>query len=81
MFVCFLDTNNAFVRVDYSILFRKLITRKVPAYILRLLWNWHGHHYARIQWAGIFPITLVLAMVFDRGRGNFVALSVWSLYR
>jgi len=54
MFVCFLDASKAFDRVDYSILFRKLITCKVPPYILRLLWNWYGHHYARIQWAGTF---------------------------
>jgi len=36
MFVCFLDASKASDRVDYSILFRKLITRKVPAYILHL---------------------------------------------
>jgi len=53
MFVCFLDASKAFDRVDYTILFRKLVTREVPAYILHLLWNWYGHHYARIQWAEI----------------------------
>ena len=36
VFICFLDASKAFDRVDYSILFRKLITRKVPAYILHL---------------------------------------------
>jgi len=41
-----------FDHVDYTILFRKLVTREVSAYILRLLWNWYGHHYA-IQWACI----------------------------
>jgi len=56
MFVCFLDASKAFDRVDYTTLFdlfRKLVVREVPAYMLRLLWNWYGHHYARIQWAGI----------------------------
>ena len=38
MYLCFLDASKASTdRVDYSILFRKWITRKVPAYILRLL--------------------------------------------
>jgi len=53
MFVCFLDATKAFDRVNYTTLFRKLVAREVPAYMLRLLWNWYGHHYARIQWAGI----------------------------
>ena len=53
MFVCFLDASKAFDRVDYSIVFRKLVNREVPVYILRLLWKWFDHHYARIEWAGI----------------------------
>jgi len=49
----FLDASKAFDRVDYSVLFRRLVSRGVPTYILRLLWNWYGHHYARILWAGV----------------------------
>jgi len=48
-FCGFLDASKAFDRVDYSVLFRKLVDRKFPAYIIRLLWNWYGHHFARIQ--------------------------------
>jgi len=33
MFVCFLDASKAFDRVDYSVLFRKLVDRKFPAYM------------------------------------------------
>ena len=43
----------AFDRVDYLVLFRKLVDRKFPAYIMRLLCNWYGHHFARIQWSGV----------------------------
>ena len=43
----FFDASKAFD------LFCKLVYRGVPTYILRLLWNWYGHHYARIQWAGV----------------------------
>ena len=53
MFVCFLDASKAFDRVDYSALFRKLVDRKFPAYIMRLLCNWYGHHFAIIQWSGV----------------------------
>ena len=36
MFVCFLDASKAFDSVDYLVLFRKLVDRKFPAYIMRL---------------------------------------------
>ena len=49
MFVCFLDASKAFDRVDYTILFGKLVNREIPAYILRLLWNWYSFHFARIH--------------------------------
>jgi len=51
--VCFLDGSKAFDRVDYSVLFRKLLDRKFSAYIMRLLWNWYGYHFAKIQWFGV----------------------------
>jgi len=36
IFVCFLDASKAFDRMDYPILFSKLISRRnIPAYILR----------------------------------------------
>jgi len=46
LFVCFLDASKAYDCVDYTILFCKLVTREVQAYILCLLWNWYVHHYA-----------------------------------
>jgi len=39
MYVCYLDASKAFDRVDYFVLFRKLIDRGIPGYIIRLLWN------------------------------------------
>jgi len=52
--VCvFINASKAFDRVDYSVLFRKLVSSGVPTYILHLLWNWYGHHCARILWARV----------------------------
>ena len=46
-----LDASKAFDHVDYSV--RKLVSHGVPTYILHLLWNSYGHHYAHILWAGV----------------------------
>ena len=51
MYVCYLDASKAFDRVDYFVLFRKLIDRGIPGYIIHLLWNWYRCHRASVQWA------------------------------
>jgi len=53
MYVCYLDASKAFDRVDYFVLFRKLINRGIPGYIIRLLWNWYSCHQASVQRADI----------------------------
>jgi len=53
MYVCFLDATKAFDRVDYAVLFQKILSRNVPGYIVRFLWNWYSKHCTRILWAGI----------------------------
>ena len=42
--LCFLDASKAFDRVPHSILFSKLIERKVPHIVIRLLAYWYTSH-------------------------------------
>ena len=71
MYLCFLDASRpkAFDRVDYTVLFRKLMTRDVPVYILRLLWNWYAHHFARILWAGVISDCFAICNGVRQGGG------------
>ena len=39
LYVCYLNASKAFDRVDYSVLFRKLINRGIPGYIVRLYYG------------------------------------------
>ncbi len=61
VFICFLDASKAFDRVNHYTLFNKLITRKVPGYILRLLVNWYSQQRYCVQWgeviSGLFSVS------------------------
>ena len=53
MFMGFLDASKAFDRLKHSLLFQKLIDRRVPGYIIRIMIYWyasqtmsHGFHVA-----------------------------------
>jgi len=79
MCVCFLDASKAFDRVDYTVLFRKLMTRDVSVYILRLLWNWYAHHFARILWAGVISDSFAICNGVRQG-GILSPFFIWNLY-
>ena len=50
VFSCFLDASKAFDRVNHWKLFRKLIIRKVPLMIVRMLIFWHSKQEMCIKW-------------------------------
>jgi len=48
--VCSLDLAKAFDRVDHSLLFNKLMDRKVPKVFIELLKSWYDKSYSKIKW-------------------------------
>jgi len=67
MSVCYLIASKAVDRVrDYGVLFRKLIIRGIPSYIIRLLWSWCCCQYARVQWANVLANSFSISNVPDK---------------
>ena len=53
VFCTFLDASKAFDRVNYCKLFRRLMERGLPPYIIRVLINMYTAKQACVSWAGI----------------------------
>ena len=53
VFLCYLDIRKAFDRVKYSVLFKKLIDRSVPLYIVRLIAYWYVNQRLMVRWGNV----------------------------
>ena len=49
----FLDASKAFDRINHDTLFKKLVNRNVPAYIVRLLVFWYSHQQMFVKWGNV----------------------------
>ena len=54
MFMGFLDASKAFDRIRHSTLFKKLIHRQVPSYIVRIMIYWYTNQTMVVRWSGIY---------------------------
>ena len=54
VYVAFLDASNAFDKINHWILFKKLIARRVPKYLVKVLCYWYQNQSMYIKWGSIF---------------------------
>ena len=50
VYVAFLDTSKAFDKISHWTLFRKLIDRNVPMYLIKVLCYWYQHQLMSARW-------------------------------
>ena len=53
VYACYIDASKAFYRINHWCLFRKLLDRKMPLIIVRLLMVWYSTQQFSVQWDGI----------------------------
>ena len=53
VFISSLDASKAFDRVKHTTLFKKLMDRKMPFSIIKVLMNWYGKLSACVRWNGV----------------------------
>lgn len=53
VYSCYLDVSKAFDRVNHYMLFKKLITRGVPVYIVRMLIFWYVNQTVFVKWNNV----------------------------
>ena len=52
VFSAFIDATKAFDKINYQMLFKKLVLRGVPTYFVRLLWYWYKSQSMQVSWGG-----------------------------
>ena len=54
VYLCYLDASKAFDRLNYWILFDKLLERKIPKIIVRILVYWYSNQEFLVRWGSHF---------------------------
>ena len=67
VFVTFLDASKAFDRLDHWLRYEKLIYRKVPLFIVRLLIVWYSLQRMHIGWGNTFSTSFCVSNGVKQG--------------
>ena len=78
VFICFLDIKKAFDRVNHFKLFKKLLDRGVPSYLVKLLCFWYRNQMMHIQW-GHF-LSLPFKVTNGIRQGSLLSPLLFNVY-
>lgn len=78
--LCFLDVSKAFDKVNYSVsvLYSKLIARKIPITFLNILINWYSKCFSAVRWND--ALSVFFHVSFDVRQGGVLSPLLFAVY-
>ena len=67
LFICFLDASKAFDRVNHWTLFREMINRKIPVFIVRILVFWYREQLLNVRWGSVLSSSFTVSNGVKQG--------------
>ena len=67
LFVCFLDASKAFDKINYWLLFDKLLKCNLPYFVVRLLYFWYSSQHVSVQWGSALSSPFLVANGVKQG--------------
>ena len=74
-----LDASKAFNRVNFRLLFQKLITRNVTIFIVRILAMWYDHQKICIRWSNAISSSFTISNSVK--QGGIISPILFNVYK
>ena len=78
VYVAFLDASKAFDKISHWTLFRKLIDRNVPMYLIKILCYWYQHQLMSVRWG--YSISNVFNVTNGVRQGGILSPKLFNIY-
>ena len=78
IFLCFMDATKAFDRVNHWTLFRKLINRHIPLFIVRILQYWYSNQLFFVRWAS--ALSNPFSVINGVRQGSILSPMLFAVY-
>ena len=78
VYIVFLDASKAFDIISHWTLFRKLIDRNVPMYLIKILCYWYQHQLMSVRWR--YFISNVFKVTNGVRQGGILSPKLFNIY-
>ena len=78
VYVAFLDASKAFDKISHWTLFKKLIDRNVPMYLIKVLCYWYQHQLMSVRWG--CSISNVFNVTNGVRQGGILSPKLFNIY-